>query len=180
MRIIAGRFKGRRLTSFAGSSTRPTSDRVRENLFNILGDLSDARVLDLFAGTGAVGLEALSRGAKTVQFVERSGRAAATLKKNVALLNASPFVSIWRRPVDAALEQLVREDARFDLIFADPPYEQASTLLKPVFTSSAALLADAGTLVVEHPAGAYETPETIEQTDRRRYGDSFLSFFQRC
>jgi len=125
MRIIAGRFKGRTLQAPSGLTTRPTSDRLREALFNVLshgyGDpITDARVLDLFAGTGALGLEALSRGAAFVQFVEEAAAARGLIKANVETLGVAGITKVYRR--DATYMGPVAPAEPFSLVFCDPPY----------------------------------------------------------
>src|SRR5215475_13428526 len=124
MRVIAGALKGRRLVAPRGLSTRPTADQVRIALLDTLGPrLAGARWLDLFAGAGGVGLEALSRGAAHVTFVEREARAMAALEANVKALGLEARTRRLRQDVDRALVRLAAEGARFDLVFLDPPYE---------------------------------------------------------
>ena len=128
MRIVAGRFKGRELLGPASIATRPTSDRVRESLFNILAhgiegfDMDGARVMDLFAGTGALGLEALSRGAKFCQFVEESAEARGIIRKNADAFGAIGQCKIWKR--DATELGSCAPQSPFELVFVDPPYGQ--------------------------------------------------------
>src|SRR3954447_1010930 len=131
MRVIAGIYGGRRLQAPPGTDTRPTSDRVREALFSILGDrVQDARVLDLFAGSGALGLEALSRGAETVTFVDDNRAAIAAIKGNLAALKANADV----RQTDALrfLGGASESGAQYDLILLDPPYRLAERLAPPL------------------------------------------------
>ena len=180
MRVIAGNAKGRRLLTPKGKSTRPTSDRVREALFSILGNrVESMRALDLFAGSGALGIEALSRGAAHCTFVERSPPVVALLKKNLSTI---PEQSYTVRPMEAyaALELEAKRRANFDLVFLDPPYD--ANLLHPTFKQLArlALVPTAGLVVCEHRSNgpAPPAPEDWVQTDRRRYGDSTLSFFR--
>ncbi len=123
MRVIAGTLGGRRLKAPAGRVTRPTSDRVREALFAMLGQLEGARVLDLFAGTGALGIEALSRGAERAVFVERDARVMAVLKDNLAALEiGSPPADTRRMDALAALRSARGREETYDLLFIDPPY----------------------------------------------------------
>src|SRR5881296_3090506 len=123
MRIIAGKFRGRKLKSPPSLQTRPTSDRLRETLFNILAPrIEGNRFLDLCAGSGAVGIEALSRGASAVVFIERSRPACATIKQNLTSLGVDRDVRIINQDVEAALAQLENEAKRFDIVFFDPPY----------------------------------------------------------
>lgn len=148
MRIIAGEWRGRTIEAPAGVATRPTADRARETLFSMLasriGSFQDLRVADLFAGSGALGLEALSRGAATATFVESDAKAVAVIKRNAAKLGGSPRVRI----VAASALSLPRSDP-FDLIFADPPYSpvSGSAVLRAI--SGAGWLAAGGWLSVE-------------------------------
>ena len=127
MRVVAGEFKGRRLHAPRGAGTRPTADRVREALFSILGDVSGARVLDLYAGSGALGIEALSRGAESALFVERDRRALAALRRNLDAVGADAEV----RSQDA-LRFMAHPEGVFDLVFCDPPYDEASRVATPL------------------------------------------------
>ncbi|MCK6550898.1 16S rRNA (guanine(966)-N(2))-methyltransferase RsmD, partial [Myxococcota bacterium] len=161
-------------------ATRPTSDRVREALFSILFDVEGARVLDLFAGTGAFGLEALSRGAVHATFVEQARAALDALDRNVRELSI-PQVAIEVRAqrVDRALAALARAGRRFELVFADPPYDDADTVLPAILPAITALLAPGGRVVLEarstsEPPGP---PPGLASTDARRYGETLLAFY---
>jgi 16S rRNA (guanine966-N2)-methyltransferase len=175
MRIVAGRFRGRRLRGPVGPGLRPTSDRVRESLFAWLGALDGARVLDLFAGTGAVGLEALSRGAASVTFVEHAASSLALLHENLAGLGVGAEVSVRRGDAAAVVRRLGREGARFDLVFADPPYDSPEIERALCAVVEAGVLAAGATLVVEgsrrHPLPAVAGLRLLEE---RRYGDTVL------
>jgi 16S rRNA (guanine966-N2)-methyltransferase len=120
VRVVAGEFKGRRLYAPRGARTRPTADRVREALFSMLGDVSGARVLDLYAGSGALGIEALSRGAESAVFVERDQQALAALRRNLDAVGAD--ADVRRQDV---LRFLARSEGNFHLVFCDPPYDVA-------------------------------------------------------
>jgi 16S rRNA (guanine966-N2)-methyltransferase len=120
VRVVAGEFKGRRLQAPRGRRTRPTADRVREALFSMLGDVSGARVLDLYAGSGALGIEALSRGAESAVFVERDQQALTALRRNLEAVGAD--ADVRRQDV---LRFLARSEGTFDLVFCDPPYDDA-------------------------------------------------------
>src|ERR1700729_643748 len=123
MRVIAGSYGGRRLKAPSGRRTRPTSERVREALFSMLGELSGERVLDLFAGTGALGIEALSRGARSVLFVERDGGAARVLSENLSTLGIDGGVArLLRTDALQLLRTAQQSQETYDLIFIDPPY----------------------------------------------------------
>ena len=177
-RIIAGAAKGRRL-SVPADGTRPTSDRAREALFNSLSTIIDlpwARVLDLFAGTGAVGLEALSRGAVTAVFIESDRAAGDILRRNIEAVRL-PGAQLVRRDVAAYLDS-PEPDEPYDLVFADPPYGYANEALAAVLTAVAGpgWLAADGVLVVERSAGAEAPgwPDHIELVKHRRYGAGAL------
>jgi 16S rRNA (guanine966-N2)-methyltransferase len=179
MRIIAGRFRGRRLSGPEGEGVRPTSDRLRETLFNILmARVPGARVLDGFAGTGALGLEALSRGAAQVTFVEADPRAVRVLQKNVAACGAESTCTIVRNDVQRFAATRSGRDV-FDLALLDPPYDfaQQDRLVADV----AGLLGPGGLLVLEH-SRRREPPSAPPGLDRRRTvhaGDSAVTFYHR-
>lgn len=177
MRIISGTCKGRILKAPTWDGLRPTSDRLRETLFNILAHRIDAaRVLDVFAGTGAIGLEALSRGAVQAVFVERDRRAAALIEANAAHCGVQDRCVIIRQAVEIALDALRRRDP-FDVIVFDPPYDRAD--LDAVLSGSAALVAPDGIVVLEH-AWRRTPPDGggLALTRTVRSGDSALSFYR--
>ena len=169
MRVIAGEFRGRRLASARAKGLRPTADRVREALFSILGpDVDDARVLDLYAGTGALALEAVSRGAASAVCVERSASALAALERNVRDLGHADRVTIERGDALAYARRLRGSD-RFDVVFCDPPYADP---LEPLLDSVVGQGWWTRAAVVEHaPPGT--------EVDTRRYGDTGVSIFRR-
>lgn len=177
-RITGGSHRGRRLKVPPGLGVRPTSDRVKQALFNILGpQVVGARVLDLFAGSGALGLEALSRGASTCLFVERHPRALAALRENLAGLGMEDRGRVLALDVRRSLPALKREGG-FELVLADPPYEKG--LVGAALAAAAAALVPGGTLVVEHSPG--EPPGEVEGLrlyDQRGYGQTRLSYLQR-
>jgi 16S rRNA (guanine966-N2)-methyltransferase len=144
MRIVAGEFKGRRLHAPRGARTRPTADRVREALFSMLVDVSGARVLDLYAGSGALGIEALSRGAESAVFVERDREALVALRRNLEAVGADARVR--RQDV---LRFLARPEGTFDLVFCDPPYDVASRVAAPLSEALPAMLEGDGRIVTE-------------------------------
>jgi len=141
---VAGEFGGRRLAAPPGRGTRPTADRVREALFSMLGDVSGAHVLDLFAGSGALGIEALSRGAASAAFVESDARAAAVVRRNLDSLGLRAEV---RR--QDALRFLAAAEGSFDLVLADPPYDSASRIAGPLAERLPGVLAEGGRIVTE-------------------------------
>jgi 16S rRNA (guanine966-N2)-methyltransferase len=167
IRIIAGEFKGRRLKTPATIKVRPTADRVREAWFSIVQrSLRGARVLDLYAGTGALGLEALSRGAATADFVELHRQALATLRANIKLLGVAERTLIHKQDALTFAQQL--HPGQYDVAFADPPYagEQAA-LLVAIFR----LTPFARVFAIEHPAD-----QPMPGDDTRRYGDTAVTF----
>jgi 16S rRNA (guanine966-N2)-methyltransferase len=182
MRIVAGKYGGRRLAAPKGMGTRPTADRVREALFSILFDVGGLSVLDLFAGTGAIGLEAISRGAKRATFVESERTVLAVLEKNIASLEVPKADhAIVKLPVEAALAKLAKDAARFDLIFADPPYREAARLLPGVLAGSASILASGGRIVLELSSKGTppEAPLGLQFNRSKRYGETALAFYER-
>jgi 16S rRNA (guanine966-N2)-methyltransferase len=178
LRVIAGSYRGRHLRAPRGKATRPTSARVREALFSILGDLSGARVLDLYAGSGALGIEALSRGAASLVLVEHDRSALACIRENLADIGASSEARVL--PVRASVALGALKDEAFDLVFCDPPWaelENAASVLEKLGASRR--LADGARVVLEHSARDAE-PEVagLVAYDRRRWGDTAVSFFR--
>ena len=174
MRVISGLFRGRRLQAPPGRDVRPTLDRVRESIFDLTWVRpSELRVLDLFSGTGALGIEALSRGAEHVTFVERDPRAAAVLEQNLRHVAAEPASwRLLRAPVERALDRVA---GPFDLVLADPPYRLglAADLLEAL-GSRPALLAPEGVVVLETEVGGlpFDARSGLVCVFRRRYGDT--------
>jgi len=144
LRVVAGVFKGRRLAAPRGTRTRPTADRVREALFSMLGDVGGARVLDLYAGSGALGIEALSRGAGSAVFVERDAKAVAAIERNLAAVGVEE--TLVRQDVERFL---ARADGAFDLVFCDPPYDSAARVAGPLAEHLPALCAEDARIVTE-------------------------------
>jgi 16S rRNA (guanine966-N2)-methyltransferase len=169
VRVVAGEFKGRRLRAPRGMRTRPTADRVREALFSMLGDVSGAHVLDLYAGTGALGIEALSRGAGSALFVERDARAAAAIEDNLRSLGLDQPV---RR--QDALRFLARGEGAFDLVFCDPPYDSVPRIVGPLAERLPALLARGARIVTESDKRSpLELPFRL--LAERTYGDTRIA-----
>lgn len=178
MRVIAGRLGGRRLTAPRGEATRPTTDRVREALFSALGDITGALVCDLYAGTGALGIEALSRGARRAVFVENARPALAALRQNLAALDLGDAARVLPLPVERALELLAAEGP-FDLAFLDPPYA-ALPRAAAAAARLAASLAPGGRLVLEHAARDAAPPIAgLAHDATRTYGDTAVSLYTR-
>jgi 16S rRNA (guanine966-N2)-methyltransferase len=185
MRVIAGRYGGRRLLAPRGAGTRPTADRVREALFSMLGPIEGARVLDLFAGTGALGIEALSRGAATAVFVERDRQALSALRANLAALGLAgdgaggegPQAQVRARDALAALAEDLEQGRTYDLVFLDPPYAQAAQLGPRLAEMLPGVLSPEGLAVVEADRRA---PLWIDLPVRRqrRYGDTSVTIHE--
>jgi 16S rRNA (guanine966-N2)-methyltransferase len=180
MRIVAGKFKGARIEAPKGLATRPTSDKVRQALFNVLEHgapgfgFEGARVLDLFAGSGALGLEALSRGARFCLFVEESAEARAAIRRNVEALGLTGATKIWRR--DATKLGPAGTLQPFDLIFCDPPYGKG--LGERAFAAAAEggwVKQGAIAVLEESTDMAISWPAPFAEIDRRRYGDTAIS-----
>ena len=182
MRVIAGEFRSRRLKTLPGQSLRPTPDRLREALFNILvhayGDpITDARVLDLFAGTGALGLEASSRGAAFVLFVDDGADARALLRQNVEALGLGGVTRIFRR--DATRLGPAHPLDPFGLAFLDPPYGKGLAQAALTAARDGGWLRPHALVVVEETASAkFVGPDGYEELERRDYGDTELIFLQ--
>jgi len=187
MRVIAGTYRSRILKSLKGLALRPTSDRLRETLFNVLSPkISGARLLDLFAGTGAIGIEAVSRGAAEVVFIEKHPPAAALIRKNLETLGIRSGVTVIAADALRGLETLAARERKpangFDCVFLDPPYAAAEDYVRVLrFLGSSELLASDGIVVAEHRRNF----DLLEETGAlRRYrvlrqGDAALSFYRR-
>ena len=177
MRVIAGSLKGRRLKAPAWEGLRPTTDKLRETLFNILAPrIAGARVIDAYAGTGAAGIEALSRGAAAVTFVERDPRAQALIADNLAHCGVADGYAIIRADMARGLTQLRAAGSTFDIALLDPPYDQPPDA---ELAAIAGLLAPDGVAVVEHPRRR-SAPERAGRLMRSREvvsGDSALTFY---
>jgi len=174
MRIIAGLHRGRRLVTPRGRATRPTSDRARETLFALLGDLQGIRFLDLFAGSGAVGIEALSRGAAHVSFVESAPPALAALRANLQTLAATTTTTVVSRPLPGGIDRLT---GPFDLVFLDPPYAAAHLLTQTLARLTGAVIVPEGVVVVEHDARhAPLVPAGLIADTTRRVGETAFTF----
>ena len=183
MRVVGGRLKGRRLASFKGSATRPTSDKVREAVFNILASRTQAdfkSVLDLFAGTGAMGIEAVSRGAERVLFVEHDAGAVSVVKKNLAACGIEGSAKVLKSEALSALRALLKAGEGFDLIIIDPPY--GSELAVEVLPDSGFLLNPGGFVVLEvsKRTPLKSIPEGLEVLSEKVYGDTLVYVFERA
>lgn len=180
MRIVGGRFRGRTLKGPASQAIRPTSDRLRETIFNILAHgyedaVENARVIDLFAGTGALGLEALSRGARFALFVDEGSEARALLRENVEALGLGGLTRIFRRDATKLGEAPAGE--KFDLAFLDPPYGKglAPRALRALIEGR--WLAEGALCIIEEAAGEdLQLPDGLQRIDRRAYGETQIVF----
>jgi 16S rRNA (guanine966-N2)-methyltransferase len=172
--VIAGTHGGRELVAPKGRATRPTSDRVREALFSILGDLHDLRVLDLFAGSGALGIEALSRGAREATLVDSARSAVTAINRNLTALHIE--AEVVAQPAARFLEAALRDGRQYDLVFLDPPYRHASTLGRELTSALTPILAGDARVVAESDR---RSPLGLELVllDARRYGDTLIQIY---
>ena len=177
MRVISGEFRGRRLHTVSSRSVRPATDRVKQSLFDTLTTrlpLEGADVLDLYAGTGSLGIEALSRGARSATFVDSGPQAIECIKKNISLIRAGSRATVVRMD---ATRYMTDRGGQFDLIFADPPYEYSGTGAIPrrVFTQK--LLRPGGCLLIEHTKNViFEDHPSYEKSLTKQFGSTLVSF----
>ena len=177
MRVVAGRLGGRRLVAVRGAGTRPTADRVREAVFAILGDVAGATVLDLFAGSGALGIEALSRGAAAATFVDSAPRAIGAVRGNLAALGLEA-ADVRRADAGAFLRTAGRAGRQYDLVLLDPPYRAAPRLAGALSRDLAPVLAPRARIVAESDRRApLELAFPIQA--ERRYGDTLVRIHSR-
>lgn len=179
MRIVGGKFRGRTLAGPNTQTIRPTADRLRESIFNILmhayGDpVTGARVLDLFAGTGALGLEAMSRGAAFTLFVDDGAEARALIRQNVETLGAAGVTRIFRR--DATKLGAVHPNEPFSLIFLDPPYGKGFAEQALLSAREGGWITADALIMVEEAKGAFQTPDGFSEIERRDYDDTEIVF----
>lgn len=183
MRVIAGRFRSRPLSAPKGLKTRPTSDRLRETLFNVLAQrIAGARFVDLYAGSGAIGIEAISREAEFVWFAESAAPALRTIRENLASLEIADGYQIETRGAMPLLELLARNSATIDLLFLDPPYEEEkeySRALTYLGMEGARILAEDARVIAEHRAkfDLAENYGALERVRVLKQGDAALSFY---
>jgi 16S rRNA (guanine966-N2)-methyltransferase len=181
VRIISGTFKGRRLTAPAGRATRPTADRIRESIFNILaGSIRNRRVLDLFAGTGALGIEALSRGAGSAVFVDQARSALTAIRHNIRNLELDDRTRVIQWDIRKNLNCLLSEPKGFDLVFMDPPYETSTVGPAIAALLSCGALAPGARVIIEHSVRETIGPtvDTLALADQRRFGKTLVSFME--
>lgn len=176
LRVIAGEAKGRRLKTPPGLDTRPTADRVRQTLFDILGDVSGAQVLDLFAGSGALGIEALSRGAAAATFVENDPAALAVVRDNLSACGFAGRAKVVRADAEEFLRRRTAS-APYDLAFLDPPYERGLAFVARLMGVLAARdrVAQGGRVVAESAAGDVDLPEAFRLLRVRTFGRTQLT-----
>jgi len=184
MRIIGGDSRGRVIHSPKQGQMRPTSDGIRESLFNILQTITGKSFLDLFAGSGSVGLEALSRGAEKVVFVEKNAVMVNTIKQNLRELSPSGEYQVLHMEAAKAVKTFEKKGETFDIVFADPPYDRG--FVKDVLISLVGggdILRADGVLVIQHSKREIVDKDSFSRdfvlTDQRRYGDTNLSFFKK-
>jgi 16S rRNA (guanine(966)-N(2))-methyltransferase RsmD len=181
VRIVAGTHRGRPLLGPKGPGLRPTADRVRESLFNLLGQFFEGgEVLDLYAGTGALAFEALSRGMRRAVLVDPGTESGRLVASNARALGMEDRIELLRMPVARAIPRLAAEGRRFALVLADPPYAEQVVAEVARAVGDGRLLVDGGTLVVEH--GRREVPPDtvagLQRADSRRFGDTMVSLYR--
>jgi 16S rRNA (guanine(966)-N(2))-methyltransferase RsmD len=181
LRVIGGKVKGKKLLSEKGLNTRPTADKVKESIFNILTrDFKDKEVLDLFAGTGNLGIEALSRGASKAVFIESSRHVLPVLEKNLRNCGFTDISQIIGTTVEKGIKILEKGGHRFDFIFLDPPYRRGILKDTLVKISRSDILKDNALVIAEHSSSEMVEGdiERLILTDQRRYGTTLISFFE--
>jgi 16S rRNA (guanine966-N2)-methyltransferase len=184
MRVIAGKYRSRNLDSLPGNETRPTYDRLKETLFNVLqsaGAIEGAVFLDLYAGTGSVGIEALSRGAERVVFVESNRKAANLIQSNLNSLNINAGADVFQEEAADALPMLMKADEQFDVVFLDPPYALAGEYGRSLRLLATQTLLKPHALVIAEHDKRFEPGEDhapLKRYRRLEQGDSALSFYR--
>ncbi|MHB9097105.1 MAG: 16S rRNA (guanine(966)-N(2))-methyltransferase RsmD [Syntrophales bacterium] len=182
MRIIGGEARGRRIRLPRGCRIRPTADRVKESLFDILHPLDGASFLDMFAGCGNCGLEALSRGAGRAVFLEKEPRLADAIRENLRLLGFEGRAEVIAADAEQGVRRLAKRAERFDVLFADPPYDEGFLPEIMKWLEGADILTDSGLIVLQHSvreALEGSCVQAMAVADQRRYGDTMLSFLKK-
>jgi len=180
LRVIAGEFRGRKLDSIEGNDIRPTSDRVKESLFNILGaSVIDSIFLDLFGGAGGIGIEALSRGAKHVVFADNSLKSIKVLQENLNHLNINDNIEVLHKEYNAAITQFYKGNKQFDIIFIDPPYSVGIAQNALELIDKYSIMSLSGCIIVEHDLKDTMPQEVgkLYQYRTKKYGNTVLSFY---
>ena len=182
MRVVSGTKKGKALKAVPGSSTRPTTDKVKEAMFNIIGPyFNGGIVLDLFAGSGGLGIEALSRGADKAIFVDRDGKAIQTIHDNVKTCDLTDQAEIYRNEAERALKAVIKRGLSFDLIFLDPPYKKQQLVKLLEMINGEKVLADGGTIICEHGSDI-QLPDTVgilEKQKNEKYGIISITIYKK-
>lgn len=182
MRVISGLRKGHRLSAPKGIETRPTEDKVKESLFNILGYIDEeAIILDLFAGSGSIGIEFLSRGAKECYFVDLSPISISTIKENLIHTKLMDQAKVIRTDSIRAIKDFYKKNIKFDYIYLDPPFNNKNLLLNVLRTMAENPILNHGALlIIEHDAQLVleDNPLEVEKIDERKYGSKRITFFQ--
>ncbi|SPU11858.1 putative methyltransferase [Niallia circulans] len=180
MRVVSGKNKGIPLKAVPGNSTRPTTDKVKEAIFNMIGPyFQGGEGLDLFAGSGGLGIEALSRGLDLVIFVDKEGKAIHTIKENLSICKLNSQAEVYRNNADRALKALQKREKRFDYIFLDPPYKKQQLEKILTFIDEAGLLKEDGVIVCEH-GSEISLPEAVsrlQQVKHEKYGIIAVSIY---
>ncbi|MGE5473120.1 MAG: 16S rRNA (guanine(966)-N(2))-methyltransferase RsmD [Ignavibacteriales bacterium] len=180
LRVISGKSGGLLLKSLKGMQTRPTADRIKESLFSIIGSLLDgSAVLDLFAGSGALGIEALSRGAKTAIFVDASKESINIIKENVRHTGFQETSEIYHNDYERAIKALSQNNIKFDIIFLDPPYGKGMEIKAVESIIQKNLISDKGIIIIETEEILADNIFEMKKYDERSYGRTKLSFFMK-
>ncbi|MDQ0231292.1 16S rRNA (guanine(966)-N(2))-methyltransferase RsmD [Metabacillus malikii] len=180
MRVVSGKFKGRQLKAVPGVTTRPTTDKVKEAIFNMVGPYFDGGIsLDLFAGSGGLGIEAISRGIELSIFVDREMKAIQTIHKNLEICQAKDFSEVYRNDAERALKAIIKRELQFDLIFLDPPYKQQKLKALISLMNENQLLKENGYIVTEHDASITLPPAIGKYTQIKHetYGMSSVTVY---
>lgn len=178
MRVIAGKAKGLHLRAPSTSRVRPATDKVKGAIFNILGNIEGVRALDLFAGTGSVGIEALSRGARECHFVESDRATVRVVEKNLDHCRLKDLAQVWNMPVSQGISKLSRKNKSFDLVFVDPPYDRSYVNSTLEMLAQSPLLGENTVVVVEHSPREMPQEGKLAVIDQRRYGQTTISFLK--
>jgi len=180
LRVVSGKAKGLRLKTLNGLQTRPTADRIKESLFSIIAPLlNEAIVLDLFAGTGALGLEALSRGAEFATFIDSSRESISVIKENVNHADFEKLSEIYLKDFDAAIKLLAKKNKKFDIIFLDPPYGKGLEFKAVEYIEQNNLLSEKGIIIIETEELLEDRLFGMIKYDERSYGRTKLSFYKK-
>jgi 16S rRNA (guanine966-N2)-methyltransferase len=181
MRVVSGSCKGKGLKAVPGNSTRPTTDKVKEAMFNMIGPYFDGGFgLDLFAGSGGLGIEALSRGLDKVIFVDRDGKAIQTIRENIHICGLENCVEVYRNDAERAVKAVTKRGLQFDYIFLDPPYKQQQLQKLLETFDEHKLLAESGTIVCEHGSDVI-MPDHVgiyKKSKSERYGIIAISIYR--